>query len=310
MDPADLPLLSLAAPPQALTRALAESFSAWGFALITDHGIDAALIAEGWRLTAEIFAQPLAEKLRGHRPALAGARGYTPFGREQAKAAPLPDLKEFWHVGREPGPGGTNLLPANIWPRRPAGCAAVFTRLFAEFDRVGAVLLARIAVHLGLDPGFFAEASRSGNSVLRLLHYPPVTGPATHALRASAHEDINLITLLLGAEEAGLELRVSGGGWHAITPPPGALVVNIGDMLQRLTNRLLPSTTHRVRNPGADHAARSRYAMPFFLHPPPDFPLAVLPQCVSAAHPNRYPGALTADGFLQQRLEEIGLKAK
>jgi isopenicillin N synthase-like dioxygenase len=166
-----------------------------------------------------------------------------------------------------------------------------------------------IASHLGLDASWFGPALADGNSVLRLLHYPPVASDPGGALRAGPHEDINLITLLLGAQEAGLELLDKDGKWLTVSPPEGALVVNIGDMLQRLTNHVLPSTTHRVRNPAGERAGFSRYAMPFFVHLRSDFRFQTLRQCVSEEEPDRYPQSITADQFLQERLREIGLRS-
>jgi isopenicillin N synthase-like dioxygenase len=311
MDLAALPVLSLTEDAQRFSRAIGASFRDTGFALVKDHGIDPGLIARGWELTRRFFALGTAEKQRYCVPGQGGARGYTPFGREIAKGAAVPDLKEFWHIGRDLPPGhrlAGPAMPENIWPEQPADFREVFTRLFAEFDRAGAVLLSRIALDLGLPADWFAAATQEGNSVLRLLHYPPVVAAQAGAIRAEAHEDINLITLLLGAEEAGLELLTRQGSWVPVTPPEGALVVNIGDMLQRLTNHVLPSTTHRVRNPVAARAGASRYAMPFFVHLPSDYRLGTLPGCVSDGQPDRYPEAITADEFLQQRLREIGLK--
>ncbi len=305
MASAALPILSLTDDPQRLADELGESFRSFGFAMIEDHGIDPALIARGWGLTAQFFALPEEEKRRYHIAGLAGARGYTPFGTEKAKDAEVSDLKEFWHVGRE-YPAEAALEP-NVWPERPGGFREVFSRLYAEFDRVGALLLSRIALHLELPANWFDPAIEGGNSVLRLLHYPPVADDRGGAIRAAAHEDINLITLLLGAEEAGLELLGRDGRWLAVDPPPGALVVNIGDMLQRLTNHVLPSTTHRVRNPESARSASSRYAMPYFLHPRSDFAIAMLPHCVTDENPGRYPQPITADAFLRQRLREIAL---
>jgi isopenicillin N synthase-like dioxygenase len=301
----NLPILSLAEDEATFARRIGSSFRHYGFALVADHSLDSELVKHGWRLIRELFALPEAEKRRYMVPGQAGARGYTPFGVEIAKGAAHRDLKEFWHVGREPpGPG----MPANLWPEWPDGFRETFVRLFAEFDRIGAVLLSRIALDLGLAPDWFERVSTGGNSVLRLLHYPPVEGDAAGAVRAGAHEDINLITLLLGAEEAGLELLTRDGDWLAVEPPEGALVVNIGDMLQRLTNHVLPSTTHRVRNPEGARASLSRYAMPFFLHPRSDFLIETLPGCVSAGNSDRYPQPIVADDFLQERLREIGLK--
>ncbi len=311
MDLATLPVLDLADPAEPFARAIGESFRSFGFAMVRGHGIEPALVAQAWRLTADFFALPEAEKRRYHRPSQGGARGYTPYRTEIAKGAAVHDLKEFWHVGRDL-PAGHALsasMPPNVWPDRPEGFRPTFAALFAQFDRAGATILSRIATDLGLAADWFDPAIADGNSVLRLLHYPPIEAvDKDDAIRAGAHEDINLITLLLGAEEAGLELLANNGRWIGVEPPPGALVVNIGDMLQRLTNHVLPSTTHRVRNPAGERARHSRYSMPFFLHLRSDFPLRTLSQCVSAARPDRYPQAITADDYLQQRLREIGLK--
>jgi isopenicillin N synthase-like dioxygenase len=305
-----LPTLSLDDAPERFAADIGASFRAFGFALVRDHGIDPRLIAEAWRLTAAFFALPEAEKRSYFVEGLAGARGYTPFRTEIAKGAQETDLKEFWHVGRDL-PKGHPLaasMPPNVWPDRPDGFRETFEALFAEFDRVGSLILSRIAVDLGLGADWFDPAIADGNSVLRLLHYPPVAESAGGAIRAGAHEDINLITLLLGAEEAGLELLGKQGEWLPVAPPQGALVINIGDMLQRLTNHVLPSTTHRVRNPEGERARHSRYSMPFFLHLRSDFRFETLPQCVSAENPDRYPASITADDYLQERLREIGLK--
>lgn len=306
-----LPVLSLASEPAALAEALGDSFRTYGFAMVRDHGLDPALVARAWDLTQQFFALPEAEKRRYHVPGQGGARGYTPFRTEIAKGASVSDLKEFWHIGRELPMGHPLLspsMPPNVWPEHPAGFRETFTALFAAFERVGATLLARIAQALGLDEAWFAPAIADGNSVLRLLHYPPVPAAPDGAIRAGAHEDINLITLLLGAEEAGLELLTREGEWLEVAPPEGALVINIGDMLQRLTNHVLPSTTHRVRNPGGARAGFSRYSMPFFLHLRSDFLIETLPGCVSADNPDRYPVPITADDYLQERLREIGLR--
>jgi isopenicillin N synthase-like dioxygenase len=310
MDPSALPTLSLDQEPERLAPALGASLREFGFALIADHGIEAGLIARGWELTREFFALPEAAKNRYFIPGQAGARGYTPFGVEIAKGAERHDLKEFWHVGRDLPPGHPLAAhqPPNVWPDEISGFRETFSRLFAEFDVAGARILAAVALDLGLERDWFDPAITDGNSVMRLLHYPPVHGDAGGAIRAGAHEDINLITLLLGAEEAGLELLARDGQWIEVKPPEGAMVINIGDMLQRLTNHVLPSTTHRVRNPASARAGMSRYSMPFFLHPRSDFTIATLPGCVSPENPDRYPVPITADEYLQERLREIGLK--
>jgi len=291
-----LPVISLGAGADELPGQLGASFREFGFAMVSDHGIDAGLIDAAWQLTAEFFALPEAEKRKHFRAELFGARGYTPFGREIAKGARHSDLKEFWHVGRDL-PADHQLtnasMPPNVWPARPEGFRETFQALYAEFDRVGARLLSHIAVHLGLAADWFEGAVAEGNSVLRLLHYPPLPGDPGGAIRAGAHEDINLITLLLGAEEAGLELLARDGRWLAVNPPPGALVINIGDMLQRLTNHVYPSTTHRVTNPPGEQARKPRYSVPFFLHPNPDVVLDPLDSCISSDNPRRYTTSIT-----------------
>lgn len=311
MDLATLPILSLLDEPERFARDLGKSFRSFGFAMVRDHGLDPALVAQGWETALAFFTLPEEEKLRYRIPGQGGARGYTPFGTEIAKGAKAHDLKEFWHVGRDLPPGDPLLasMPPNVWPDTPNGFREVYSALFAEFDRVGNVILSRIALDLGLPRDWFEAATDKGNSVLRLLHYPPITDAPPGALRAEAHGDINLITLLLGAEEAGLELLTRDGRWLPVSPPEGALVVNIGDMLERMTNHALPSTVHRVRNPEGERARYSRHSMPFFLHLRSDFPIVTLPQCVSADTPDRYPQPITADNFLQQRLREIGLLA-
>ncbi len=311
MELQTLPVLSLSDDAAVFSRKIGESFKTFGFALVQDHGLDPALIARAWRMTAEFFALPEAEKRSYFIPGQSGARGYTPFGTEIAKGAKLHDLKEFWHVGRDLPAGhplADSSMPPNVWPTAPDGFRETFDMLYAELDRVGAIILARIAVYLGLGADWFDLAIKDGNSVLRLLHYPPVETAQSGAIRAGAHEDINLITLLLGAEEAGLELLTKQGEWMGVFPPDGALVINIGDMLQRLTNHLLPSTTHRVRNPAGARTGFSRYSMPFFLHLRSDFPFVTLPQCITPDNPDRYPVSITADEYLQERLREIGLK--
>ncbi|MEZ5737593.1 MAG: 2-oxoglutarate and iron-dependent oxygenase domain-containing protein [Novosphingobium sp.] len=310
MDLATLPVLRLDDDPARLAEDIGESFRAFGFAMVGNHGIDADLIARAWRLTREFFALPEAEKRSYAIEGISGARGYIPFGTEVAKGATEHDLKEFWHIGRDLPPGHplSGSMPPNVLPARPEGFRETFSRLFAEFDRVGTIILSRIAVDLGLSPDWFEPAIADGNSVLRLLHYPPIPESAGNAIRAGAHEDINLITLLLGAEESGLELLGKDGNWIPVSPPEGAMVVNIGDMLQRLTNHVLPSTTHRVRNPQGEKAGISRYSMPFFLHLRSDFRFRTLPQCIAADNPDRYPVSITADDYLQERLREIGLR--
>lgn len=297
--------------PDGFARDFGEAFQRYGFAIVRDHGIDADLIARAWAMTEALFALPEETKRGWFVPGGGGARGYTPFKTEIAKGASHVDLKEFWHIGRELPAGHrfAAVMSPNIWPNVPEGFRDTFLELFAAFDRAGSRLLSAIARYLDLAPDWFEPAVEDGNSVLRLLHYPPVTEDAPN-VRAGAHEDINLITLLLGAEEAGLELLDRDGRWLPVKPPEGAMVVNVGDMLQRLTNHVLPSTTHRVVNPPVERRGHSRYSMPFFLHPAPDFVIKTLPGCISEDRPNRYPEPITAHDYLHERLVEIGLIKK
>jgi len=292
--------------PQAFAAAIGGSFERYGFAVIADHGISAGLIARAEDKAKAFFALPEEVKRCYHLSGGGGARGYTPFGIETAKGATAYDLKEFWHVGRELPPGHSfePMMPRNVWPDEVESFRATFLELFAAFDHAGARILEAIARHLGLAPDFFVDTVRDGNSVLRLLHYPPVPGDGPN-VRAGAHEDINTITLLLGAEEAGLELLDRDGRWLPVTPRPGELVVNVGDMLQRLTNQVLKSTSHRVVNPPPERRGRSRYSMPFFLHFRPDYLIEPLPGCLDNGRAPDPP--ITAHDFLLQRLREIKL---
>ncbi len=301
--------VSLHEDAQSFAQKIGASFAHFGFAIVSDHGIDQALLADAYDKARALFALPDDAKRAYHAQGSGGARGYTPFGAESAKGEKAADLKEFWHIGRDlpVDHAFTRYMPPNIWPDEIAGFAATYQQIFAQFDAVGGKILSAIARYLGLAPDFFASSVRDGNSVLRLLHYPPVAA-GSGGVRAAAHGDINAVTLLLGAEESGLELLGRNGAWLPVQPGPGELAVNIGDMLERLTNRRLPSTVHRVVNPDAGRCGHSRYSMPFFLHFRPDFLLETLAECVDDAHPNLYSNPITADDFLQERLRDLGLK--
>ena len=294
--------------PAGFARTMGASYARYGFAVVRDHGLDADVIQRALRATKAFFALPEAVKRRYHVAGGAGQRGYIPFGMEAAKGADKVDLKEFWHVGRELGDGHRfrKYMPHNVWPTEAPCFREDVYGLYAALDALGLDLLESIAQFLELPRDFFREPVRDGNSVLRLLHYPP-TPLKPEGVRAEAHEDINVITLLLGAEEAGLQLLTREGAWLDVNPPEGALVVNVGDMLQRLTNHRLRSTTHRVVNPAPDRAHLPRYSIPFFLHFAPDYAIATLPSCISAENPNRYPAPITAQDFLYERLREIRL---
>jgi isopenicillin N synthase-like dioxygenase len=294
--------------PKAFVKHFAGSFERYGFAVVNDHELPQKLIDGCLDRFKKFFALPEEEKLRYRIQGIGGARGLTPFGVETAKGATHYDLKEFWQIGRELPPGHRyrSSMPDNIWIEGDPGFKRAALALWESFDAMGRKLLESIALYLGLPQHWFDDTVGEGNSVLRVLHYPPVKEGST-GVRAGAHEDINVITLLLGAEEGGLELLDRNGRWLPINPPPGSLVCNVGDMLQRLTNHALPSTTHRVVNPTGERVNRPRYSMPFFLHFNSDFPIATLPGCITPERPNRYPEPILADDYLRERLREIKL---
>ena len=308
---AQVPALSLAdeaRDPAAFAAAFGGSFERFGFAIVADHGISLPLIQRAWRLTEEFFGLPEDEKRGYYDKAWGGQRGYTPFKTEIAKDAKHVDLKEFWHVGRdlpEGHPAAATMMP-NVWPSRPGDFQEALTDLWNAFDRAGLRLLSAIARHLKLSPDYFDTVVDHGNSILRLLHYPPIPADA-EGVGARAPEDHKRVNMRRGADDARREQLDRDGKWLAIRPPEGAMVVNVGDMLQRLTNNVLPSTTHRVVNPPPERRGFSRYSMPFFLHPNPEFLIETLPSCISADNPNRYPAPITAHDYLHERLVEIGL---
>lgn len=284
----------------AFSEALSAGLRDYGFIVLVDHSVPTSLLDDAYARAVEVFALPEAEK----RKYAGGLRGYTPFGAEHAKDNPTPDLKEFWQIGHEPESGAPpNPFSApNVWP--PGGSRAVFEHLFTALNDTGCLLLRALAPTLGLAPDYFEPLVRRGDSVLRVLHYPPIgEDAAPGAVRSAAHEDINLLTILVAARGAGLELLDRDGAWLPIVTEANALVVDSGDMMARLTNNIIPATTHRVVNSADSHL--SRYSMPFFMHPTADTSLAALPTCIGAGA--RHP-PITAGEFLAERLKEIGLK--
>jgi len=295
---------------EAFVAELGAAYREWGFAGIRGHGIPQSQIDRAYDVFQRFFALPDEVKRKYHVAGGGGARGYTPFGVETAKGAQYSDLKEFWHIGREiprDHPGAA-VMPPNLWPEEIPEFREVGYGLFQALDQLGSRVLSALALHIGLAEDFFADKTNYGNSILRPIHYPPITTPDIPNVRAGAHEDINLITLLVGASAAGLEVLSRKGEWVAFTADADTIVVNIGDMLQRLTNHVYPSTTHRVVNPPGELARQPRYSTPFFLHPNPDFVIDVLPSCITPENPSRYPEPITAQGYLEERLREIKLK--
>lgn len=292
----------------AFVAELGAAYREYGFCGLSHHGIPKALIDEAYSVFQAFFALPQDVKLQ-YVAGPGGTRGLTPFKVETAKGASLPDLKEFWHIGREIPRDSkyAAIMAPNVWPAEVPGFREKGYALYTALGELGARVLSALALHIGLPEHWFDDKIDSGNAILRAIHYPPITSDDIPNVRAGAHEDINLITLLVGASEGGLEVKTRKGEWLPITTEGDAIVVNIGDMLQRLTNHVLPSTTHRVRNPAGDRARYSRYSMPFFLHLRSDFPIRTLEGCISAERPNRYPDAILADDYLHERLVEIGL---
>jgi isopenicillin N synthase-like dioxygenase len=297
--------------PKAFADKLGASFRETGFAVVNQHPVDLGVIERGIEAGKKFFALPEETKRKYFIPGGGGQRAYTPFATEVAKGAKAKDLKEFWHVARELPKGHkfADIMGENLYVAEVPGWKESTTAMFKALDEFGLEILSAIAMNLKLEPRFFDKTVQDGNSILRLLHYPPQAEPPPEgSVRAGAHEDINVITLLLGAEEGGLEVLHRNGTWLGVNPPPGSLVINVGDMLQRLTNHVLPSTTHRVVNPKPERARFPRYSTPFFLHFNPDYVIKTLPGCITPERPNRYPEPLNAQDFLEIRLREIGLR--
>jgi len=312
-----VPELSLAAwnsesvaAREGFAAALLRGLQRFGFVILKEHDVPVALLDRAYALAERLFALPEAEKQR-HR---GGRRGYTPFGTEHAKNNRFPDLKEFWQLGREPGAGVSTLaatatfstdgLPPNVWPDTLPELRETCQSLFAALGETGRTLLEALAPGLGLPPTHFNPLVRTGNSILRLIHYPPVPDDADpHCVRSAAHEDINFLTILVAARGTGLQLLDRDGRWLPVETEPRNLIVDSGDMLARLTNDVIPATTHRVINPAGPNV--SRYSMPFFMHTTESTSLRCLPSCLGAG------GAkyrqITAGEFLSERLRETGL---
>lgn len=293
----------------AFVRELGKAFHEIGFVGVTGHGIPKQLIDDFYAAAKAFFALPLEQKKQYEIAGMAGQRGYTSFGKEHAKESKVADLKEFFQIGQEVAPDSPikEEYPDNPRVQEIPEFVTLGLQLYRAFESRGALLLEAIALHLGLPIGYFTDRIEAGNSILRAIHYPPITQEPASAIRAERHEDINLITLLVGASAGGLQLLNMEGEWLDIVPEDDEIVINVGDMLQRLTNNYLKSTTHRVVNPPRELWHLPRLSIPFFMHPRSDMDLSVLPGCVTADRPVAYP-PITAGEYLDERLREIGLK--
>lgn len=288
---------------------LGKAFEEVGFVSVKNHGIDQQLIDALYQNVQSFFNQPEEIKRKYEIAGLAGQRGYTSFGKEHAKGSDAPDLKEFFQFGQTVGVHETSEeeYPDNVQVQEVPSFNEKFLEAYRAFEKSGGALLSAIAIHLGLGEHYFEEHIHLGNSILRAIHYPPILHEPKSAIRAEQHEDINLITLLVGASADGLEILSKDNEWLAVKAGPGEIVVNVGDMLQRLTNDRLKSTTHRVVNPPRELWHTSRYSIPFFLHPKSKMSLACLSSCIDDKHPKMYDD-YTAGQYLDERLREIGLK--
>ena len=292
-------------------RDLGEAYKNIGFVAIKNHGLSDKLTTSLYGSVKKFFALPEATKLNYEIEGLGGQRGYTAKGKEHAKGRNIGDLKEFYHVGQELKAEDRLSLryPANIFPQEVPEFAKATVEAFRTLEMAGIQILRAIALYLELDEFYFDDKVERGNSILRAIHYFPIKNPqdvTEGAVRAAAHGDINLITLLMGASTQGLQILRRDGVWIPVTALPDRIVVNVGDMLERLTNKKLRSTLHRVVNPSPEFLATPRYSIPFFMHPISTMDLSCLPSCINNNYPKQFED-ITAGEFLNRRLQEIGL---
>ena len=289
---------------------LGKSFAEIGFVAVSNHGVTAALRYELYSASRKFFELPDQVKAKYEFPELAGQRGYIGKFKETAKDSKKPDMKEFYHIGQQNQESIDLNYPLNIWPEEVPELKDISIRIYQMFEEIGQTLLQAIALYLNLSEKFFDQKIYLGNSILRLLHYFPVEDISDipeGSVRAAAHEDINLITLLMGASAEGLQVKTKTGQWINVNPLANQIVVNIGDMLQRLTNGRLLSTSHRVINKNPLLMKKSRYSIPFFLHPIPSMDLSALPNTINENQPKKFKD-ITAGVYLEERIKELGLR--
>ena len=291
---------------------LGAAYTNIGFVAIRNHFLTQQMQDELYASIKAFFSLPDAIKKQYEISGIAGQRGYTGKGKEHAKGRNTGDLKEFYHVGQELSPSELEKegYPANVWPEEVPQFRSATLSVYHALEKTGTSMLRAIALYLGLAENYFDSRIRQGNSILRPIHYFPITDPSgvpADAVRAAEHGDINLITLLMGASADGLQVLRRDGKWIPITALPDQLVVNVGDMLERHTNSKLKSTIHRVVNPPTHLMNTPRYSVPFFMHPRSDMDLTCLPNCIDDQHPKLFED-ITAGEFLNERLTEIGLK--
>jgi isopenicillin N synthase-like dioxygenase len=297
---------------QHFVNEIGKAYEAIGFVALKGHFLDDQLVEDLYQEVRHFFNLPLETKAKYEIPGIGGQRGYVSFGKEHAKGRSAGDLKEFWHFGQyvEADSKYAHEYPDNAVVSELPHFNATGRKAYEMLEKTGIYVLRALALHIGLDEFYFDNYIQQGNSILRPIHYPPITDePKDGAVRAAAHGDINLITLLMGAQGKGLQVQNHHGEWIDAMAQPDELMINVGDMLSRHTNNKLKSTIHQVINPPRELWGTSRYSIPFFMHPVSDMPLNCLPECIDASHPKAFED-ITAGEYLEERLVELGLKKK
>ncbi len=293
---------------QKFVNEIGKAYEEIGFVALKGHFLDEKLVDDLYQEVKQFFELPVETKQKYEIPGIGGQRGYVGFGKETAKGFKKGDLKEFWHFGQylEPGSKYEEVYPDNVEVSENPNFNAVGKEAFKMLEKTGIYVLRALALHLGLDEFYFDKFVSEGNSILRPIHYPPITEEPDNAVRAAAHGDINLITLLMGAQGKGLQVMNHDGEWVDAIAEPDELMINVGDMLSRHTNNKLKSTIHQVVNPPRELWGTSRYSIPFFMHPVSEMPLNALEGTYDENNPKLYPDT-TAGEFLHERLVELGL---
>lgn len=293
---------------QKFVNEIGKAYEEIGFVALKGHFLDNNLVNDLYGEVKQFFDLPVETKKKYEIPGIGGQRGYVGFGKETAKGFKKGDLKEFWHFGQylDKDSKYAGEYPDNVEVSENPKFNEVGKEAYKMLEKTGIYVLRALALHLGLDEFYFDKYVAEGNSILRPIHYPPITEEPDNAVRAAAHGDINLITLLMGAQGKGLQVKNHDGEWIDAIAQPDELMINVGDMLSRLTNNKLKSTIHQVVNPPRELWGTSRYSIPFFMHPVSDMPLNALENCVDEQHPKLYDD-ITAGEFLHERLVELGL---
>lgn len=296
---------------QKFVNEIGTAFEKIGFVALKGHFLSSELTDELYKEVRHFFSLPVETKKKYEIPNIGGQRGYVSFGKETAKGKSIADLKEFWHFGQYLEDDNTLAAqyPANVIVKELPEFNKIGKQTYKKLEKTGIYVLRALALYLGLNENYFDNYVKNGNSILRPIHYPPITEEPKDAVRAAAHGDINLITLLMGAQGKGLQVQKNNGEWIDAIATADELIINVGDMLSRHTNNKLKSTIHQVVNPPRELWKTSRYSIPFFMHPISEMPLNCLENCISTNHPKKFED-ITAGAFLNERLIELGLKKK